>query len=248
MSLVLGAIPQDLSEKLIVEYLEVKKRYALDDWGVGELKGGRFAEVVLRIYQHLLGWRVIPFGIEIPSNEKEKIFNTIASNPGIEAHVRQKTVPLVRLLLNFRNNRDAGHLGGFDANGMDTMFVISAATWVLAEFVRVYGGYSMPGAQKVVEGLTFKELPVMMEHEGEVFIVRPDLKSREEVLVLLYKHQKASFDFLFSKTHDKNRTRFKSILNTMIKSKHIGFSNENYFLMPVGTTEVEKKGLLKFSP
>src|SRR3954469_22917365 len=150
MTVSIAGVPAELSAKLIEEYLEIKKRFSMNDWGPGQLKGGRFAEVVLRAYQHLLGDVITPFGTDIVANEKDKIMNRVKSAVAIDEHVRQKTVPLVRMLLDFRNNRDAAHLGGFDANGMDTVFVMTAATWILCEFVRVYGGYDMPRAQEIV--------------------------------------------------------------------------------------------------
>src|SRR5262245_29196929 len=159
MTLSFSGVPSELSIKLIEEYLEIKKRFAMNDWGPGQLKGGRFAEVVLRIYQNLLGEAVTLFGTDIASAEKMRILNKVNSASTIDAHVRQKTVPLVRLLLDFRNNRDAAHLGGFDANSMDTLFVMTGATWILCELVRVYGGYAMSKAQEIVDGLSCKEYP-----------------------------------------------------------------------------------------
>ena len=125
MTLLLSGIPSDIGTKLIEEYLEIKKRFSMNDWGVGQLKGGRFAEAVLRAYQHLLGDAVTPFGTDIVAAEKTRIMNRVQNAGTIDEHVRQKTVPLIRLLLDFRNNRDVAHLGGFDANGMDTLFDVA---------------------------------------------------------------------------------------------------------------------------
>src|SRR4051812_25710579 len=109
MTLSITGIPSGLSEKLIEEYLEIKRHFAMNDWGPGQLKGGRFAEVVLRIYQELLGQTITPFGTEISAAEKTRILNMVQNAGTLDAHVRQKTVPLVRLLLDFRNNRDVAH-------------------------------------------------------------------------------------------------------------------------------------------
>ena len=128
MTLLINGISSQISIKLIEEYLEIKKRFAMNDWGPGQLKGGRFAEAVLRAYQHLLGDAITPFGTDIVAAEKARIMHRLQNAGTIDEHVRQKTVPLVRLLLDFRNGRDVAHLGGFDANGMDTMFVITGAT------------------------------------------------------------------------------------------------------------------------
>ena len=204
MSLVIYGLPAALSEKLVEEFLEIKKRFLMNDWGPGQLKGGRFAEALLRVYQHLLGKPITPFGEDIPAAVKTKILNTVQGDATIDDHIRQKTVPLARLLLDFRNNRDVAHLGGFNANSMDTLFVTTSATWILCELVRVYGGYSMDQAQSIVESLAVREYPVVIERNGEIFLARHDLKARQEVLVLLTKNAEAEFDFLFSKTRDRN--------------------------------------------
>ena len=87
MTLSISGIPSELSTKLIEEYLEVKKRFAMNDWGPGQLKGGRFAEVVLRTYQHLLGEAVTPFGTDIQAAEKTRILNVVQSAGAIDLHV-----------------------------------------------------------------------------------------------------------------------------------------------------------------
>jgi hypothetical protein len=242
----LGTIPSEVIEALQGEYLEIKKRYALNDWGPGQLKGGRFAEAVLRALQHLLGAPITPLGTDITATGKEKILNAVKIHPAIDDHVRQKVVPLTRLLLDFRNNRDSAHLGGFDANDMDTLFVTTAATWIFCELIRVYGGYQMPDAQRIVDGLAVKDYPVLMEFDGDTFITRPDLSAKQEVLVVLNKFSKADFDFLFSKTKDGNSTRFRSTLGNMVTQKLIGRKDGQYFLMPKGVQAIQSESLLAY--
>lgn len=224
MTVSISGIPSELSTKLIEEYLEIKKHFAMNDWGPGQLKGGRFAEVVLRIYQHIQGEAVTPFGTDIPAADKTRIMNTVQSAGAIDAHVRQKTVPLIRLLLDFRNNRDVAHLGGFDANSMDTLFVMTSATWILCELIRVYGGYAMSKAQEIVDGLSAKEFPVIIERNGELFITRHDLTVKQEVLVLLTRNASATSQFLEAKTGDSNKPRFRRSLEKMVADKLIGMA------------------------
>jgi hypothetical protein len=245
----IAGIPSELNAKLVEEYLEIKKRFAMNDWGPGQLKGGRFAEVVLRIYQHLQGQAVTPFGVDIPPAEKTRILNTVNGAGAIDAHIRQKTVPLIRLLLDFRNNRDVAHLGGFDANSMDTLFVMTSATWILCELVRVYGGHGMHEAQKIVDGLSAKDYPVIIERNGELFIARHDLKAKDEVLVLLTRNASATGSFLQSKTGDSNKSRFQRNLREMVSDKLIGVAaNGEYFIMPRGQALVASKSLLTYKP
>jgi hypothetical protein len=249
MTLTIAGIPTALSAKLVEEYLDIKKHFAMNDWGPGQLRGGRFAEVMLRIYQHLLGEPVTPFGTNILPREKTRILNTIESTGTIDVHVRQKTVPLVRLLLDFRNNRDVAHLGGFDANSMDALFVMTSATWMVCELVRVYGSYVMREAQKIVDALSVKEYPVIMERDGELFITRHDLKAKQEVLVLLTKNAGATAKFLHEKSGDSNKSRFQRNLQEMVDDKFIGrAASSEYFIMPRGQALVTKKSLLTYRP
>jgi hypothetical protein len=248
MSLVVSGITNSLNEKLIEEYLDLKKRFSMNDWGPGQLRGGRFAEVLLRIFQHLLVEAVTPFGTDIPSHDKTRILNAIQQHPTIDSHVRQKVVALTRLLLDFRNNRDVAHLGGFDANSMDTLFVMTAATWILCELIRVYGGYQMAEAQKIVDGLSVKEYPVIMEFGGELFLTRHNLTAEQEVLVLLTKNSTANEKLLFEKTRDGNSSRFNRRLKEMVRDKLIGNKGYEYFLMPRGAMRVSRDSLLTYSP
>lgn len=241
-----GGVPSNLSDKLEEEYVEIKKRFSLSDWGPGQLKGGRFAEGVLRIFQHLLGQPVTPFGTDIPGHQKTSVLNAVQQHPTIDDHVRQKVVPLTRLLLDFRNSRDSAHLGGFDANSMDTMFVMTAATWILAELIRVYGGHSMDEAQKIVDSLAVKEYPVMVEFDGEIFIARHGLTTKEEILILLYRMPKADWKYLYGRTGYSHTTRFQKILQDMVSSKLVGEKSGEYFLLPLGRGAVEKGKLLSF--
>jgi hypothetical protein len=249
MTITIAGIPTALSTKLVEEYLDIKKHFTMNDWGPGQLKGGRFAEVMLRIYQHLLGEPVTPFGTDIVPREKTRVLNTTESTGTIDVHVRQKTVPLVRLLLDFRNNRDVAHLGGFDANSMDALFVMTSATWMVCELVRVYGGYVMHEAQKIVDALSVKEYPVIMERDGEIFITRHDLKAKQEVLVLLTKNASAIAEFLHEKSGDSNKSRFQRNLQEMVDGKFIGrAANGEYFIMPRGQARVTKESLLTYRP
>lgn len=246
MNLVLNGIPSVLSNKLVAEFLEVKRHYLIGDWGPSQVNGGRFAEAVVRVFQHILGEPITNIGTDIPGREKSRLINKVLSHQVIDDHVRKKVALLIQLLLDFRNNRDSAHLGGFDANNMDTIFVMNAATWVLCELVRVYGGLPMSEAQEIVDGLAVKEYPSILEVEGVPFITRHDLRAKQTVLVLLSKYQRKSADFLFSKAGDTNRSRFDSKLEELEEEKYIGSVNGEYFILPRGIQTVQDQALLQY--
>jgi len=246
MSTFLKNIPEDLENKLFEEYTEIKRRFQLNDCGPSQLNGGRFAEVILRIFQHLLKIPVTNFGQDIKASEKTKILNKIESDSVIDEHVRQKVSILVRLLLDFRNNRDVAHLGGFTANNIDAQFVLSCANWISAEFIRVYSNYTMEDAQALIDSIAIPTYPVIFDIEGDGFIARSDLSAGEEVLVLV-SVKKCDFDVLFSKTKDKNKTRFKKTLDKLVLEKKIVLKSDSYHILPNGINEVQTKNLLNLS-
>lgn len=242
----LKSIPKDLQDHLINEFKQFKSKYNLRDWGPGELKAGRFAEAMLRIFQFLVGESITPFGSEITSQEKDKLINKVVNSNTINAHIRQKVTVLVRLLLDFRNNRDAAHIGGFDANHMDANFTLCCSKWILCEIIRVFGDYSMEQAESIVSEINIKEFPAVIEIDGEQFVAKPGLTAEQEILVLLYKNSNGScYNFLFIKTKDGNQTRFKKRLKSLQNKKLIAKNQDKYFLMPYGIKIVEETNLLQ---
>lgn len=243
MSRILKTIPENLEAKLFEEYAEIKRRFQLNDCGPSQLNGGRFAEAVLRIFQHLLGATITPFGTDIEAKNKTSIINKVTCDAKIDEHIRQKITALTKLLLDFRNNRDVAHLGGFSANKIDANFVLSCANWMVAEFIRVYGNYSMIDAQKIIDEIGISNFPVIFDIEGEEFITRSDLGVKEEILVLLCR-QKRDSDFLFLKTKDSNKTRFSRTLDSMAKKKLVALKDGFYHLLPSGIKLINTKSLL----
>ncbi len=246
MKKVLKQIPSELENILFEEFKELKRRFQLNDSGPTQLNGGRFAEAMLRIFQYLLGETITPLGEDVPANEKTKTISKIVNHPSIDEHIRQKVSSLTRLLLDFRNNRDVAHLGGFKANNIDAYFILNCANWIVAELIRVYGDFSMPDAQKIIDSLAVQDFPVIFNIEGEEFIARADLTSSREVLVLLLK-EKRDFLYLFSKTKDGNRSRFSAMLKLMENKRLIAEKGGFYHLLPNGIKTIQAEGLLDYS-
>ncbi|MDP3901041.1 MAG: hypothetical protein Q8Q38_01760 [bacterium] len=243
MAKILKTIPDNLEDKLLEEYTEIKRRFQLNDCGPTQLNGGRFAEAVLRIFQHLLSMPITPFGEDIKAADKTTIISKVTNAAHIDEHIRQKVTSLTKLLLDFRNNRDVAHLGGFSTNKIDANFVLSCANWMFAEFIRVYGNYTMDEAQKMIDKIAILNYPVIFDVEGEEFIARDDLTVRQEILVLL-SADKRDLDFLFSKTKDDNKSRFNKTVASMVAEKLVALKGGFYHLLPKGIKEIQEKSLL----
>jgi hypothetical protein len=239
----LDRIPNDLEAQLQKEYIEIKHHFQLGALRPSELNGGRFAEVMLRIFQHLLGIPITPFGTEITASEKSSIVNKCASDAHIDPHVRQKVTALTRLLLNFRNNRDVAHLGGFNANRIDAQLILSCANWIYAELVRVFKSCSLEEAQVLIDTIALPYYPVIFEIEGEEFIAKNSLTTKQQILVLVC-IKKRDIDFLSKKTRDSNKSRLKKTLAELIGENMLALKGGYYYIMPNGINEINEERLL----
>ncbi len=244
MSRILKDIPEDLENQLFKELTDIRRKFFLGEDGDSELNGGRMAECLIRIFQYLLKESVTPMGIEISGPEKIKILSRTENDSLIDKHIRTKVTKLVSLLLGFRNDRDVAHLGGFDANKIDSIFVLYAANWVTAELVRVYGKVNMKEAQRIIDELAIPNYPAFLEIEGESFLCKDNLNKKEQILAFLFLGKK-NIDFLFKKVGYSRKDKFENILKEMEKDYLIAFKDGYYHLLSKGQKKVIDGKLLE---
>jgi hypothetical protein len=109
--------------------------------------------------------------------------------------------------------------------------------------------YAMSQAQEIVDGLSVKEYPVIIERNGELFIARHDLDAKQEVLVWLMRNASAQGSVLETKVGDSNKSRVRRKLKEMVADKLVGLAgNGEYFIMPRGQALVTTNSLLQYRP
>ena len=93
---------------------------------------------------------------------------------------------LLPALYEIRNNRNVGHVGG-DVNPdlMDSSAVVSMASWILAEMVRMFHGISTEEAQQLVDNLAERRLPLVWKSGDIRRVLKPDLPLKDQILLLL---------------------------------------------------------------
>src|SRR5262249_17697761 len=90
-------------------------------------------------------------------------------------------------LYDIRNNRGVGHVGGdVDPNHMDAEQVLSTASWLMAELVRIFHGVTTAEAQQTVDTLVERRTPLIWEVEGVKRVLDTKMKTRDRALVLLH--------------------------------------------------------------
>lgn len=232
----LATIPAGLRLPLLAEYQSIIQNYSEHRWSPSELSGGRFCEIVFTILDG--------YGKGVYAAHPNKPADFVGACKKLEQnkHVPrsfQILVPrLLPALFEVRNNRNVGHVGGdVDPNHMDATFVITSCNWVMAELVRVYHNLSTDEAQKVVDLLVERRIPLIWEGENIRRVLDPTMALRSQVLLLLSTSPgKIPTSELFEWTDCKNRSYFSKLLRTMHSERLIELSkDENHaVILPPG--------------
>ena len=178
-------IPVQLVDELLEAYVEAKRRFYLGDHRPQEVEGGRFSEAAFRVLQHIAGLKVTPIGKTLP--KVDALLTTLENATGQPDSVRLHIPRTLKLIYDIRNKRDAAHLAdGIDPNLQDATLVIGNMDWVVAELVRLHHGVTADQAQRIIEDLVTREVPVVQEIDGQPVILA-DLQPRDQALLMLYR-------------------------------------------------------------
>lgn len=187
---IFSGLPTGLANELISSYREIARNYFERRWEPSELNGGKFCEIVYTILDGATSG-TFHTTAKKPSNMLDAC-RLLETRPANTARVgdRSLRILLPRLLpfvYEIRNNRGVGHVGGdVNPNHEDAEAVLSAATWAMAELVRIFHGVTLAEAQVLVESLVQKKHPLVWS-VGEVKrVLSPSMKTTDQVLVLLY--------------------------------------------------------------
>jgi hypothetical protein len=187
-SALLASLPSGLRDPLLAEYRGIVTAYTESRWKLTALDAGRFCEVVYTILDGALS------GNFAASPQKPARFpdacRALESRPSVAIGDRSLRILIPRVLpalYEVRNNRDVGHVGGdVTANKMDAQFVRDAATWVLAELVRIFHALPVADAQASVDALVERTHPLVWVHDGKRRVLDASMSTKDKVLVLLY--------------------------------------------------------------
>lgn len=236
------ALPTDIVDNLLTEYLSIKQSLVLARYAPSELNGGRFAECILRLIQHISNPPYTPFGSHLPNTDQ--IIRQAEGNTALHESERFYVPRLARILLDVRNRRNVAHVGGdVDPNYSDALFVSQVTDWILVELIRLYYNCPIDEARKIVASVNQVHIPVIFNVNGFLKVQNSSLNARDKVLVLLYykNPESVSEADLQKWTKYKNVTTFrKGILGDLDNEALIHYENKQCVLTPKGVIHVER--------
>lgn len=235
----LNNIPSDLIDALQSEFQKLHEQYFLGRWEPSQLDGGRFAEAVLRVVEYKDKSVFTPIGTQL---NRQAIVSSAEQNTALADSLRFQIPRLAGLILDFRNNRNVGHLGAIDVNGMDSTFVLYAANWIVAELIRLETQMRPEDAQEEIKKIIERKVPIIEEIGGRLKCLNPNLDVKEKVLVFCYQKYPETITLvdLFDWTEYSNKGVLRCKLTELNKDGRIDFRNDAARLTKRGLLWVEK--------
>jgi hypothetical protein len=238
----LATVPDALKKPLIEEYNNIIQNYLERRWTSSELSGGRFCEIVFSILDgHAKGiYALAPFK---PSNFVDSC-KKLESNAHVPRSFQILIPRMLPSLYEIRNNRNVGHVGGdVDSNHMDALAVVSMSGWILGELIRVFHNVSIAEAQKIVDFVTNRKIPLVWESGQMKRILNPSLSLKDQILLLTgSQSSKTNVTDLQSWIEYKDKAYFIKTLRQLHKARLVNLTQDESELeiLPPGTQHLEK--------
>jgi hypothetical protein len=237
-------IDSSLVEDLLVYYRTMKAAYLQKDWEKAGLNGGKFAETVTRILQHLTS---TDGSFESGSIRVDQELRQITNLPRGSCHdTLRLRIPRVALTVyDIRNSRNIAHSSReVDPNYMDSFLVVSACDWILAELVRVYLPADTGNAlQQIIQRIIERQVPIVQEIDSDVVVLNPDLTYKDQLVAVLYSKypERVSNEELRKWTNPKHNSYVSQYLRSLEDERLVHRNNQGSVLTLAGLRYVEDR-------
>jgi hypothetical protein len=230
-------IPEELVRDITLSYETILIEYRKGCWEETLWKAGKFAENAFRILAFQLSGKIEK---EAPS------FNEIKDR--LEKTPREKLPDSIRVLIpritssliyDPRSKRAAVHVKEIDPDYIDANLVVSACSWVLAEFVRLYHISKPDEIVEIINELVQRKVPFVEIHDGKPFVTKA-LDCQSEILLLLLNYPTGLSRRQLGITLGKHYSQpaITLALQALEDARHILKTNENYEISGPGEERI----------
>jgi hypothetical protein len=230
-------IPEELVRDITLSYEAVLMEYRKGCWEETLWKAGKFAENAYRILEFLLSGKIEK---EAPSfnDVKEKLEQT--PHEKLPESIRV-LIPRITssLVYDPRSKRGAVHVKEINPDYIDASLVVSASSWVLAEFVRLYHVSESEKIVEIMNELVQRKVPFIEIHEGKPFITKA-LDCQSEILLLLLHYPAGLARKQLGITLGKHYSQpaITLAIQALEDARQILKTNENYEISGPGETRI----------
>lgn len=174
-------IPKELVEELIESYSMMLNEYVKGNWKYVLLNSGKFSENTFRVLHFLREGKIIS---EV-SNLQEEI-NLLQQIPHdkMPESLRIIIPRVCQAIYTLRSKKDAVHVKPIPSGYIDSTLAVTACSWILAEFIRLYHTSEEKKIIEIINSLVSRKIPFIEKHGGEKFVTKR-IGCKNEILLLL---------------------------------------------------------------
>jgi hypothetical protein len=235
------SLPTDLAGHLDAEFAKIQKHYLLREWDDLQVDGGRLCEAILRVIEWKMNGTFTPIDGKSRPNRKT-VVNAATHDTNLPPSLRLQVINALELVMDFRNSRNAAHLGNIDPNQIDAMTVYQLIIWMIGEIIRLESTLKPVDIQEVLTVFAERPVPLIYRVNNQPIILSTKLSAPDTVLVLLYDSiDPVDFSTLFKWSRHTNITKWRDgVIKALEKSKKIYIENKKIHLLPPGMTAAEQ--------
>jgi hypothetical protein len=239
-----NVVDTDIAKAAVDSYVAMQQRFLAGDWQPTELDSGRLCEAIARgCYQLDTG---IVTHSQLPAELCGKIEDT---NPqkkhALSLQDRYHICRAIRLLYKFRSDRGSVHISPFyTADYMDSMFMVHAAKWIFAEFLRLAWNKDKAIIADTIAQIVQLEYSLIHEMDGFPLVLDHKITAPDEILLLLNHAQghRLSKDELLKQAKNSSENALAVALSRLLKTNEIrAVGNDEIALTPKGQKRVIEK-------
>jgi hypothetical protein len=229
-----------LASQLVDEFISMEKRFIQRDWEPAELDGGQFAEIAARILYHLDSGNLNynkGVGDSIDYFENNQVVHNLDRRD--VSHISK----VLQSIYKFRSQRGAVHISHkYTPNHMDSKYLIEAVRWCMNEILRIFATGDREEVAKIIRELLQFDVPCIGVFDNTIIVQRTDLKSEEEILILLHFSGEKGFSRTeigkYSMLAPSTVTTTLSKLSSSSIRQIIKLENGNYRLTDLGNRKI----------
>ena len=222
-------IEVSITHDLIQTYEELLSKHRSRDLEGALTKAGRFVEHTLRAIEYL---RTSKTPTEIKS--VQQTIKQLENQTALPESLRLLIPRVVGMIYSLRSKRDAVHVKVIDPIQIDVSLVVSAASWVIAELIRLYHVSDEKDVVSAMNVLSRTAIPMIEAIDGEVFVGKKVPAAMEMLLLLAHASPSGITRKKLAKAAKCSQSSITKALKLLLNDRHIHLANNNCYFITSG--------------
>jgi len=238
-----------LARAAVESYVEMQQRFLAGDWKPAELDGGRLCEAVSRCLLQLdtgvVNHSKLPGAIRA-------VLLDVDQQHRLAQKDREHVAKVIEVIYKLRSDRGPVHISPIhSANYMDSMLVLHAGKWMLADLLRLAWNRDLKVIGEVISQLVQLDHSLIHELDGRPKVLVKDISAPDEVLILLHHagNNRLSRGQIREYAEDQRPATLTVAISRLIKEKAVrATADSEIAITPVGQMRVIKEILPRYGP